>query len=410
MRIAFVVSEFPSVSETFILNQITGLLDLGHQVDVYAWEGRMHAGQDVHPDVELYGLQTRTRYYSTAHRSRTDQFLWAARTAAMMLQVNPVLAVRALGHSTVSRSLHPLRLAQVFHGRLAYDVAHCHFGVNGPVGVAMKRLGVAERLAVTFHGYELSKNFTPQIAAGFRRLSVDADVLLPVCHLWSARLAAIGVPPEKIVVHPMGVDCRRFEYRRRSPGSALRLLTVARLVEKKGVEYGIRAVARLRGQEPDARISLTIIGDGPLRRQLERLVGELGLDDCVQLLGWLNQTDVLERLYGSDVFILPSVTAVDGDQEGIPVSLMEAMATGMPVVSTWHSAIPELIEDGATGFLVPERDEEALAGALRRFLQSPDLGPHMGAAAHKYIVEYHNIARLNDRLVRVYEQLLVSTA
>src|SRR6185436_3798725 len=201
--------------------------------------------------------------------------------------------------------------------------------------------------------------------------------------------------------HHMGIDCGRFRFRARQkePGQAPRLLSIARLVEKKGVEYAIRAAARLRGVD----FHYDIVGDGPLRPGLEQLVRELDVADRVNLLGWKQQTEVVQLLEQAHLLVAPSVTGRDGDQEGIPVAMMEAMAMGLPVLSTQHSGIPELVEDGRSGYLVPERDVDALAEGLKRLLTAPEQWAEMGEAGRRRVEADYDIHRLNDRLVGLFE-------
>jgi len=180
------------------------------------------------------------------------------------------------------------------------------------------------------------------------------------------------------------------------PGRELRVLCVARLVEKKGVPYLCEAVVRLVRRGVPLR--LDVIGDGPLHAALRRFVDEQGMQDAIHILGRRDTAYVQQALRGADVFALPSVTAADGDQEGIPVSLMEAMASGVPCLSTVHSGIPELIEDGRSGWLVPERDVEALADVLAR-IQAGDFDLAAIAREARLTVETHfDQRRLHDSL------------
>ena len=180
-------------------------------------------------------------------------------------------------------------------------------------------------------------------------------------------------------------------------------MTVGRLVEKKGIEYVLRAVRVLadRGVEVEYRI----LGDGPRRDRLAALAAELGVADRVHLQGRHGQQAVREGVEGSDVLVAASVTAADGDEEGIPNVLKEAMALGLPVVGTRHAGIPELIEDGVSGFLVPERDEAALADALQRLARDPGRWAAMGRAGRARIEREYDIHRLNDRLAGLLESL-----
>jgi colanic acid/amylovoran biosynthesis glycosyltransferase len=181
------------------------------------------------------------------------------------------------------------------------------------------------------------------------------------------------------------------------------VITVARLVEKKGIEYAIRAAALVLR---DRSFRYTIVGDGPERQRLEGLIDHLGVSGSVRIIGWRGHDEVHRLLSTADAFMLPSVTAADGDEEGLPVALMEAMAAGLPVLSTLHSGIPELVRDGIEGFLVRERDVEALASRCSVLVDDPRLRAELGSAARLRIEERHDNHMLHDRLVELYRELL----
>ena len=204
----------------------------------------------------------------------------------------------------------------------------------------------------------------------------------------------------------MGVDLKMFAFAPRRPrqDGKVRLLTVARLAEKKGVEYGIRAVANVLRKHP--HVEYNIAGDGPLKNDLANLVDTLNINDKVRLLGWKRQEEIVELMKGADILLAPSVTSRGGDQEGIPVVLMEALAQGLPVLSTQHAGIPELVQDGESGFLVPERDVNALTERLEFLVQHQELWPEMGRAGRDYVERHHDINKLNDQLVQLYQRLL----
>jgi len=183
----------------------------------------------------------------------------------------------------------------------------------------------------------------------------------------------------------------------------VRVVSVARLVEKKGLPYAIRAVAALRLGGFD--IALDIVGDGPLRSSLDSLIAELGMSNAVRIIGARSRDEVARVMAGAHLFAAPSVTARDGDMEGIPVALMEAMASGVPVVATRHSGIPELVEDKVSGLLVPERDTDALATAFRWLVEHPERWMGMALAAHDAVEHSFNGERLNDELVAILENV-----
>jgi colanic acid/amylovoran biosynthesis glycosyltransferase len=273
----------------------------------------------------------------------------------------------------------------------------------------LREIGAIEgKLVTVFHGFDITLLLKEQRERIYKRLFETGDLFLPISEHWKHRLIELGCPEEKIIVHRMGVDCNRFLFRSRrlDDSNKVRFVSIGRLVEKKGFEYGIRAVAKLTKNVQN--IEYTIVGDGALNEYLQNLIQELGVDNNIHMVGWKQQEEVIEILENAHILLAPSVTSKNGDQEGIPVSLMEAMAMGLPIVSTKHSGIPELIENGVSGFLVPERDSEALYEKLKYLVDRPDMWPEMGAQGRKYVEENYNINKLNDRLVHIFKDLVVN--
>ena len=408
MRILFIVRQFPRLSETFILNQITGLIDRGHEVDIYA--AKPGENSTLHMDIEKYDLLDHTYYRSTIPRRRSSRLLKGFTLAAANGFKEPATLLRCLnvfkyGRSAASMSL--LYEAIPLLGRSSYDIIHCHFGPNGNRGTLLREVGVLEgKLITTFHGFDITVHLHKHGENMYDRLFDTGDLFLPISDRWRHRLIELGCDEKKIGVHRMGVDCQKFSFKPRQPSKngKVRLVSIARLVEKKGLEYSIRAVARLAKINED--IEYTIVGDGPLKGYLQSLVQELEVTDTVRMVGPKPQQQIIEILDKAHILIAPSVTDKMGDQEGIPVVLMEAMAMGLPLVSTQHSGIPELVENGVTGFLVPERNTEALFDKLKYLVENPHIWAKMGRNARNFVKKHYDINELNDRLVEIYQRLL----
>jgi colanic acid/amylovoran biosynthesis glycosyltransferase len=285
-----------------------------------------------------------------------------------------------------------------------FDIIQCHFGALGLKAVLLREAGALNGKIVTaFHGEDIT-NYPRRFPRNvYAPLFASGDLFLPISARWNERLTALGCPSGKIRVHRMGIDCRGFAGRaeRRPLDRPFRIVSVARLVEKKGIADAIRAVSRL----PIA-CEYVVAGDGPSRAGLEQLAGAEGIRDKVRFAGAQTRAEVVQLLHSADVFLAPSVTGTDGDIEGIPVSIMEAMASGLPVVSTRHSGIPELVADGHSGFLLEEHDVDGLATRLSELATDLDLRGRMGVAGASIVATGFDINVLTDRLERFYCDLL----
>lgn len=279
-----------------------------------------------------------------------------------------------------------------------FALVHAHFG---PGGVYARRFAARHRLplVVTFHGYDVpvlrsNARYKPEF---FRYAMLGPDVLrkmtLGLCASEELleMLAEMGVNRDRLRLHHIGVDTTRFSADPRHPDGRLEVVMIGRFVEKKGFEYGIRAFARAARGKP-AR--LTLIGGGELEGRLRSVVRELGIEDQVEFAGILEPARVAERLRGADVALAPSVVAEAGNRESGLLSVKEASASSVVPIGSRHGGIPEIIDDGVTGFLVSERDVEALSDRLIRLFE-PDLRARMGRAARaKMVREYDNVSRV----------------
>lgn len=411
MRIAFLIDQFPTLSETFILGQITGLIDRGHEVDIFT--DRPGNKAQMHPEVDHYQLLDRIYY----NRVPTN-ILWRVIKAIILfgvcifkapktlLQVLAFPEYKSSKYGEFADFLKPFYLIIPFLNKSPYDIIHCHYGRNGLKAILLKDLGVIQgKIIVAFHGYDISRYLQVHGEDVYNYLFSTADLLQPISYYWQQKLIALGCNKTKIIIHHMGIDCNKFTFLfYRSSSAKIRIVSIARLVEKKGLKYGIEAVAKLVSSHP--QLEYQIIGDGVLRADLQRLIDQLNVGENVKLLGWREQQELAAIIADADLVLAPSVTSLDGDCEGIPVSLMESMAKGLPVISTYHSGIPELIEDGVSGYLVPEKEVEALATKLNYLLTNPEIGRRMGLAGRKTVETDYNIEILSDLLVEIYQQLI----
>jgi len=405
MKIAFIVDRFPCISQTFILNQITGLLDMEYDVKIFAQFNPKE--EKVHSDVEKYRLMERVRYFDIPN-DKNKRILKAAFLVITNFHKKPLKILKSLSILKYGKKALSLKLLYIFIPFLdqRFDVILCHFGSNGILGAYLKEIGVNGKLVTAFHGYDMSAFISNNSKNAYKNLFLNGDLFLPVSDYWKKKLIRMDCNEKKIIVHRMGINLGKFTFfeRRKEPREAIKLLTIGRLTEKKGHEYAIRAVSKLIKKYKN--IEYIIAGDGPLRSKLENLVLELGMGSYIKFIGEVEQNEVVKLYQLAHIFILPSITASNGDQEGIPVVLMEAQATGLPIISTYHTGIPEVILEGKSGFLVPEKDVEALVKKLEYLIEHPELWSKMGHYGRKFVEERYNIEKLNLQLVKIFNASL----
>jgi glycosyltransferase involved in cell wall biosynthesis len=259
-----------------------------------------------------------------------------------------------------------------------------------------RALGVP--LVVTLHGADITVRGA---AERYRALAEQAAAFICVSGFIRDRALEAGLPAEKLRVHYIGIDRKLFVP---APEGVepTGVLFVGRLVEKKGCEYLIRAMAEVQRAHPDA--SLTVVGDGPLRPALEQEAARLGVD--VQFLGILPPDAVKLELRRASVFCVPSVEATNGDCEGLGMVFIEAAAMGVPVVSTRHGGIPEAVSDGNTGLLVPEKDVLSLAAALERTLRDVSFRQQLSVEGQRFVERRFDLAGQTAGLETLYDEVV----
>jgi len=371
MDIAFFTIEFPAFAQNYILDQMTGMIDRGCGVGIYA--DRAGSLPEPIPEIEKYQLPQKTSYFKTYH-------------------------YHYLNHEFSVGIMPYLR-------RKPYDILHCQFGPMGlNVDILRRSRSVSGKLITSFRGFDLGRTIQNYGKHIYDSLFEKGNLFLPVSEYMKNQLLELGCPREKIVVHPTGIDCEKFRpaQRKNAGGRKIRLMSAARLVEKKGLEYAFQAVAALSKKHD---IEYIIAGDGPLKESLKALIQGLDARDIIHLAGWKSRPAVLELMQSSDIFLAPSGTAKDGDQEGIPNALKEAMAVELPVISTFHSGISELVENGISGHLIPEKNAKILEEKLEDLLSHPEKRPKMGKAGRRHVEKNYNLKELNNRLLEIYRNL-----
>ena len=316
----------------------------------------------------------------------------------------------AVGWQMLSRDPGPyLRLLA---GRRRPALVHAHFGIDGVYALPVaRRLGVP--LVTTFHGYDATLSTAALLSSPawanyplFRRqLARRGDLFLCVSSFIRERVLAMGFPAGRTVVHYTGVDVAGIGVR--APAEETRtILHVARLVDMKGTRDLIRAVALLPARHADVR--LVIIGDGERRGALEALAGGLGVGGRTRFLGARPHAEALAWMRRAAMLVLPSIRTRTGRTEGLGMVLLEAAATGVPIVGSLVGGIPEAVVDGATGFLVPPGAPGALAGRMAALLDDPALRARMGDAARRFVAGRFDVRGQTARLEALYDGVVAA--
>jgi glycosyltransferase involved in cell wall biosynthesis len=404
-RVLYVVSLFPCWSETFIVREIQGLMERGADVRIVSLRHPSEALVQSDARALLDWVSYPPRGLSAAAAALRE----LARAPGLQLGIVAALAARLAGRpKTLLKSLvawwRTLSLAPRVRD-LAPDWIHAHWATYPSTAALVLSRGLGVPFSFTAHAHDIFVEdhlLKEKLAAARFTVTISEFNKALLARRYGpesvdrVRVVHCGVRPEELPWSPGG-----------DPG-ARRLLAVGRLDAIKGFAVLIDACGQLR--DAGVPFSCEIVGEGELRAPLEERVRRLGLDERVRLSGALPQEEVRARLYGASVFVMPSMVAPDGNMDGIPVALMEAMAAGVPVVSTTVSGIPEIVTDGSSGRLVPPGDDRALAQAIRGLLEDPVAGRRLATAARQTVEAHFDAAREASRLHDFVSQALPQAA
>ncbi len=393
-KVAYLMSRFPKISETFILYEMLELERLGIQIEVFPLI-REHEAVS-HP--EARAMVERMHWHPPYSRAIfTAQLYW--------LRQSPFAYLRAWWHAIrgnirvpkfLLRALLIVPQAAFYACRmqsLDIDHMHAHWATHPTLAAYVIRMLTGIPYSFTAHAHDIYAE-RPMLETKIQHAAF-AVTISDYNRQFLQQLYG-QVAADKIVVIHCGIDPDVFQPRaleafhtHTHTHDRFTMLCVGRLEAQKGHPYLIDACARLK--RAGLRFCCQLVGEGKDRRHIESQIKHLGLEEDVILLGQQPRLRVHELLDQTDLVILPSVATPNGRQEGIPVALMEALAMGKPCISTAISGIPELIEDGHTGLLVTERDAQALANAVQRLHDAPTWGKQLAQAGREKVLEAFNL-------------------
>jgi colanic acid/amylovoran biosynthesis glycosyltransferase len=273
-------------------------------------------------------------------------------------------------------------------------------------------------MITTFYGNDLSylPAQAPEWKKRYKKLFREGALFLTEGNFMKKSLIKLGCPEDKIKVQHLGVDLDKIPFapKKLQPEETIKVLTAASFTEKKGISYAVEAFGRVKQSNPDLKIQLTVIGDSrgkteeeKIKKRILNLIQEYMLGDYIRLLGYQPYNVWLQELSKNHIFIHPSLQAESGDTEGgAPVSIIEASAAGLPILSTTHCDIPEIVLDRQSGYLVPEKDTGALEEKLMFLISHPDIWEKLGRTGRSHIQKEYNIIHQSNRLKDIYDQIL----
>ncbi|MEM9027366.1 MAG: glycosyltransferase [Pseudomonadota bacterium] len=382
----FVNGIFPEYSQTFVVDQIRDVMGAaGSRVSIFARRMVGAVDNDMVESVEII-----------ASRPMSVRVIYNLFKRIALSPATMARAIYLVGTGKIDS--HCFRLI----GQLGRQPNVCvtNFGHNAHIGCQLKRFFFPEMVhIVVFHGFDVSAHVAGSGWSAYKALRGEIDIALAVNTRWADALVRLGKLKD-VRVHYLGtdVDC---DVRRRLLGRSepFRVLFVGRVVEKKGLMDLVEAVGLLN--DKGVRILVSCVGDGPLLSGIVELVNARGLLGCFAFHGAQPRDKVYQFMRKADLLVAPSRTALNGDCEGLPIVILEALARELPVVATAHSGIPEVIRHNVTGLLVPEGRADILAKAIGWAKNNRDEMERYAAAGRRLVVLHHNRRIQGDKFVKI---------
>jgi len=398
-RITYLLLTFPKLTTTFVDREILALHEKGIELQIVSLRrpgGPLSEYQEQLQQQTRYLYPARWRtmlaahlYYGLLHPAR-----YFSTVFHLLTSPHPTI----LSHRRTLRHFIEGIYTTYMLRKNPGDHIHAHF-LNESATIALiinRMLGIPYSVTVHASGEFFA---TPMMV---REKLADAKFIATCTrHNWNC-LAEVGKDlfEDRLMVNYHGLDISTYQRHQAKPLRKPVILCVGQLRERKGLIYLVKACAILQKRNID--FICRIIGEGPERAQLEEEINQAGLSQKVELPGALPQEEVVNQYEQANLFVLPAVMAESGDQDGIPNVILEAMAMELPVVSTWSSAIPEVVHDQHNGLLVPQKDPGALADAIARLLQNQKLSEQLGMAGRKTVLANFDPMRNIQMLVDAF--------
>lgn len=407
LNIAFIVSAFPTVSETFIVNQICDLIDKGHEVTIFSFNKNEDAL--VHKKIRDYNLLQKVVYHRPYHFSKIKRYfpflkflLFNARDIDLSELLRNFNILKG-GEEGLSLKFFYKYYWILEHG--PFDILHAHFGANGAYVARMKTLGFLKKTGFisTFHGYDLNPKLLPEFKTEYQELFRQAD-FLTVNTEYSEELLS-KITNRKIEIVPVGLDTDRFSNQKKNMAGPVKIIFIGRLIALKGAHRAIEIFRILMDRGlPD--IKLSIVGEGEMRKDLWQLIADHDLENNIELKGALTQEEVLEELSAAQIFLFPGIYDENGRAETQGLVIQEAQAMGIPVIVSDAGGMKYGLMDGETGFVIGEKQLKEFADKIEYLIRNENKRIEMGDKAKAFVKQHYDSKILGDKMVSLYEKAL----
>lgn len=352
---------------------------------------------------QLTSIKKFSNFVFTYRRENTQQFPWdAVYSADEMSLLKQLLTKIYLKRNKENYGL----FFRSYVKEISPDLFHAHMGYEAVRWLRFLK-STQLPLITTFYGQDVSKlGRIPFWRDRYQEVFEFGKYFLAEGAYLKSQLESLGCPEKKIIIQHLGVDLDKYPLKIHTinSGSEITLLQVSTFREKKGIEYSLRALKVVLSSYP--KIKLNLIGkgdDNDASQRIFELVRKLNLTENVNLLGVKSHYETILEMLKADIFIHPSVTSADGDSEGgAPVGIIEASAVGLPVISTYHADIPEVVIDGISGLLSKERDFESLAVNLKNLITQPEIRKEYGLNGREHVCKNYNLRDQIKKLEKIY--------
>lgn len=402
MKIAMFVDQFPATTETFILEQMRGILEEGHDLTIYSNNRNIIFAK--HHILQRFNLEEKCQYFYFPENK--IKRIWGAIVIFIKVSVEKKRALfRSLNffkYGKIARSLRLYYLVSQVNDR-SYDIIHAQFFPLARLVYCLKDVGALEgKGVVSVRGTDFKLGLGLREKITEKMVFNSFDYFLPVCEFLKKDLIARGCPFQKIEVLHSGIDLSVYSvFSKNAEQKGIHLLSVARLVPYKGIIYAIKAVKQLILKY--SSLKYTIVGSGSLRRELGDYVIRNNLQDTVFFKDHLVSAELRELYANSNALIVPSIY-YENCREGIPCVVYESLAMGLPVIATAHSGIPEIIIHGSNGLFFEQANENSLAQTIDSFLRDFNLQEKMRQNCRDSVIFYDS-SRTNAQLLDIYKRL-----